>query len=615
MSRLEQQVRTAQKRLTSNLFFERLAITVLLSGGAWCTAILVVRLLGSDLILWHGAWITPVLAMLIAVFWTVAQRPAPLVAALTLDRAAGTKERLSTAFELLRLRSADDFARAAVADAERTAAKLSVPAHIRRVPPPLWPWSAAVLVAGLILAQFLPAFDLFGQQAAAAEQTDATLVRQERESISNLLTEQLGRMQERAEENPHLRDLVNQIEPLELPDHPGQTPEDVRREAVKKIDEIGAKLEQELAQARDNPANDLKRMLAQLNTAGSSQQKKSELEQALAAGDLQQARNELERMKEEMQEAAKNAEDPAAQQRLDQLAQQLEELARRLENMDTALHLQKELENRAGLSAEEAQKLLEEAAKADPKELEKALQQQLGDKLSAEQLQQIAKKIQQNQQAQKQLQQLAQQLSQASQACQQCQGGGESGQNAAQQGGNALGQAMGMLSDLELSEQLMNELSAQLSDLDQMRNRISQGEQGRNPLQRPSDAEMGSIGEQGPNEGLGYGERIGKETVPYRSDPTKAQTRFDSGTVIGQLLFDGPQVAGEARAEVLGAAASDVRVGLDAIERQSIPRQYHAALRTYFERYAGLVAERGGTLDLPPPPNSESGTNDSSPRD
>ncbi|MEW6251173.1 MAG: hypothetical protein AB1716_11035, partial [Planctomycetota bacterium] len=131
----------------------------------------------------------------------------------------------------------------------------------------------------------------------------------------------------------------------------------------------------------------------------------------------------------------------------------------------------------------------------------------------------------------------------------------------------------------------------QLSDLDKLSSRIGEGQcDGQGQGERMSD----QIGSQGPQYGLGMGEKIGKETTPYKRDPTKAKTRYDSAKVIGQYLFSGPQVGGQASAEAVSAGMAAIRDAQDAVDREEIPRQYEPVAKEYFERLAGLLKARNG---------------------
>ena len=589
MSMLDQQVGRARRRLSNNVFLQWLSVGVLLAGGLWTLAILVVRLFALPVPLVYGAWVAAVVAALFALIWTGVTRPSALHAAVTLDAAAGLKERLSTALLVRGL--ADPFARAAVNDAEKAASRLHVPAHIRHRPPALWPWSTAVVLVALILLWFMPTVDLLAKGSESESRVPRAVVEAEQRTIKAEFDERLNQLKELARENPDLKGVTEDLQPLELPDTPGMTPEDVRREAVKRIDAVSDKLQRELGATSENPLSEMKRRLGQLQPQGGDKST-AKLSEALAAGDLEGAKQALQSLAEQVQEAAQSASDPETQRRLAEMQEQLTRLADQVSKLSDTVQLQKELQNKAGLSEEQAKKLLDELAKMDPKQLVKELQKQLGGQgLSQQQIQQLAKKIQQNQQAKQACQKLAQSLAKAAQGAQQCNspGGASAG---ASNAANALSDAASQLSDLEMSEQLAKELEARLSDLDRLRDDVCQGNcQGDYPGGRPCNR----IGRQGPKAGLGLGSRIGKEKAAYQTDPTKAKTRFQGGTVIGQMLVDGPQVRGEASAEALTAAAAQVRDALDAIEREEVPRQYRKVLQEYFERLAGLVRAKQET--------------------
>jgi hypothetical protein len=272
------------------------------------------------------------------------------------------------------------------------------------------------------------------------------------------------------------------------------------------------------------------------------------------------------------------------------MEQDLAKLAEQISKLGDTTQIQKDLENKAGLSEEDAKKLLDQLKNMDPKQLQKELQKRLGDKATQQQVQQLAKKIQQNQAAQQACKNLAQQLAKASQACQQCQKPGQQGQGQSN-GTSALSSAADQLSELEMTEQMLGELQAQLADLDQARDNIGEGK-----CQGPGKGKPGDkIGEQGPQYGLGMGERIGKEASPHKFNPEKAKTRYEGGVVIGQVLVSGPQSRGEASDKVYDAALSEVRDAEDAVEQTNLPRQYHKSAKAYFEQLAGLLESRRAT--------------------
>ncbi len=594
MSLIENQIRHARRRLTQNVLFEWLTLGVLVAAGLWALSIVTLRLAGVDWSMWHGGWVALILAGLVTLVGTMMRQPSALRAAVVLDEAAGSRERLSTGLVLAR--SQDPFARAAVHDAEKLAGRIHVPTHIRHRSPQWWPWSATATLAALILAFFLPPVDLFADRAEQDAEVPREVVEAEREAIQVELERRIERMKQLAQNDESLKDITEDLEPLEMPDDPGVTPEDIRREAVKRIDDVRDKLQQQLETSEQDYTNEVKRMLSQLQRQKGNEAT-SKLAESLAAGDFQGAREALQQLAEQIQEAAEKTDDPAAQQKLQEMQEQFARLADQLTKLSDTAHLQKELTNKAGLSEKEAEELLKKLANTDPKQLQKELQKQLGDKnLSQQQLEELAKKIQQNQQARQACQNLAKQMAKASQACQQCNSPGSTSAGAAQ-ASNALSNAMSQMSQLEMTQSMMSELQANLSDLENFRDNVCRGGMCPNWGDGRRGQKGGRMGQQGPNYGLGLGERIGKEKTPHQLDPTKARTRYDSGTIIGTMLIDGPQIRGEANAEVLGAAEAEMRDATDAIERQDVPRQYNRVLQEYFERLAGLIRERQGGDD------------------
>jgi len=593
VSPLDQQIKRAHRRLAANVLWQQLALAILITAALWALTIIGVRLFGLDIQLGHGAWIAALAAVALALVRTAFARPTMLHAAIALDGAAGLKERLSTAFVIRR--DNDPFARAAVRDAESKAGRVHVPSHLHHRLPAVWPWSAATVCVALLLLWLMPTFEnLFADDRKPTELIPREEVLAEREAIQTEYEDLLNRTKELVQGNPQLARAVEDVKPLDMPDAPTSTPEDIRREAVKSIDDVRERLQRDMDSVGDDHLKALRNFLDKLEQPD-SQQASSELAKSLSEGNFDRAKQALRDMKQQLEESAKNTKDPESKQKLEQMQQQLNQLAKQINKLSDSVHVQKALENKAGLSAEAAKKLTEQLSKMDPKQLQKELQKQLGGKgMTQEQIQQLAKKIQQNKQTQQTLQQLAKSLSKAAQGCQQCSGPSSSGSGAAR-ASDAISNAMSQLSDLEMSEQMLNELQAQLSDWNQLRDSVCQG--GMCPGKGQGDRR--GIGLQGPNPGLGFGSRIGKERTPYQRDPTKAKTRYTGGVVIGTMLVDGPQVRGEATAEAIGTAEAEVRDALDAVEREDIPQQYQRVLREYFEHLAGLMREKQAAAEKP----------------
>lgn len=577
MSTVERQVRIARRRLLTNVLAEQAAWALLVAAAAWGLFVVVQRALSLEIPVAVGLSAAGLLAVVGTALLTWRHAVGRLEAAVAIDAAAGLKERVSTALAVAG--SGDPFAAAAVRDAEKVAAGVRVPAHIRYRAPQLWPWTTAVTLAAVLTHFLMPELNLLASAPKDQRPGDdeAAHVRQE---ITAAVDQQLQRVQQRVEENPSLAGLAEQLRELEIPESPTATPEDVRREAVKRIDNVSDRLREKLDTDQLRSLDEMKRQLARLE-APQGNDPASKLAADLSRGDLNSAQKRLEELKKQIQELADNA-DPEAAKQLADLAEKLESLSKQLEQLNDEQRLQKELENKAGLSEEQAKELLEKMAQMDPKQFEKELQNALAESgMTPEQIQQMAEKMLQSQQARESMLQMAQSLAQAASACQNAGDG-----DAAAQAMAALGAAAGQLSALEMADQLMQELQVQLAELDRLKQGACQGD----GLGPPDGGD--EIGQQGPQYGRGYGSRIGSERVAHQYQATRIQGQSQGGEIIGQMLVDAPMVRGEARTEVFDAVRSAVRDATDAIEREEVPRQYERTLRLYFERLAGLV-DRG----------------------
>lgn len=570
MSLLEQQVGRARRRLTAIAFVEHLSRGLLVAGGLWAAGVLVVRLAAWDVPLWRGGWMAIAAAAIFALAAALWRRPGPLGAAIVLDAAAGLKERLSTA--LVVQRSADAFAQAAVSDAERAAGRVHVPTHIRYRVPTLWPWSLATVGAAVLLAAFLPPLGVFGSERQAGPSVSPAEIEAEQRAIQTELDRQLDALQELARDNPNLKDAAEALTPLDPAPTPHLTPEDLRREAVKRLDAAGDKLRQELAAAEGSPAEPMRRMLEGLS-AKEGEQAGAKLSRALAEGDFDAAQGALAELQAQMEGLDAQAGDPAAQRQLGELRSQLDELAKQIEGLDNTLAMQKELENKAGLSEAQARELLEELAQLQPEQFQELLRERLSAAgLTPEQLRELAKCLAQQQQACGACRRLCNSLRNAAGTC------ATGSQPAGGAGGaaGALGDGAAVLAELGRAQQMRRDLARRLAELEKLRQCISRGQ-------------CGSASAGGTQYGFGHATSPATDMLPRAHSPTRARSRVQEGAILGSVLVDGPQRVGHATAEARQAAAAEVRDALDAIEREEVPPQYHKALREYFDRLAGLV--------------------------
>jgi len=585
MSILDQQVRRTHRRLTSNVMLRRAAWGVLVAAVAWGVIILVERLFVLGVPLGISAGLAAAFGLLITVIGTYRARVDQLSAAVVLDEATGLKERISTA--LTCRNDSDPFAQAAVHDAERLAGGVHVPKHVPYRAPSMWPWSVATLVAALILFQFMPTLDLLAAEEVRADDSQHEAALEARQEVEVALKRQVDRVKQRLEDKPGMEGLKNELAELELPDEPTRTPEDVRREAVKRIEKVADKLKERMDEGKLNALEQLKRELAKLETP-KGDDASSKLAEALASGDMESARKAMGDLKKQLEEAAKTN-DPATQAKVAEMKKKLDDLSKKLEQLGDQKKLAKDLQNKGRLSEEQAKKLLDKLKGMDQKQLAEAVKKALQDSgMTQKQIQEMAKKIAQNQQMQQQLKSMAQAMAQAAKACQQCQNASQGQQGAGQAMQSAMQSAMGQLSEMEMAEQMMNELEAQMAELEDLKAGVCEG----NGQGNGKEGDPNNIGNQGPQAGRGYGARIGKQRGAHQYKKTKAKTRTKGGQIIGQFFVDGPQIKGESNAEATDAVNSALRDAEDAVERDDVPQQYHRVVQSYFDRLAGLMSKR-----------------------
>jgi hypothetical protein len=582
MSPVDERVRQAQGRLNLNLFLDWLTRAVTVALAIWLLLLIAQRLLvfaAERPVLLTSAAVALAVGLGVLFFGLVRHWIRRAQAALALDEAAHLKERLSTALSIRTDPHA--FARAACEDAERTARGLRVTQLFPFRRPRTLPAGAAMAVVAALVWLFLPPLNLLAKSEEAAseeQQVTAEQDRREREAIEQRYNEEIEKLKELQRQSPPLAGLELALDPLDLPPDAPQRPEDVRRDAMQKLDELADQLKEQRAAGNLAMLEELQRQLKGLEQLEGNDLA-AQLSRALAQGDLGAARQQLEQLAKQL-EAAAQSDDPQQRQLARELQEQLQELAQKLNQVADNKRLQKELENKAGLNEEQAKKLLEQLQKpgADPQQIQQQLQQQLGDKLSKEELERLAKKIAQNQQAQQQLKQLAQQLQKACQACE----GAQAGQPGQQQALDAaMAGATDQLSDLEMAQQMMQDLQMRIAQLDQARDQIGRGAPNANPSEPPGGtADFGQLGRgQGPNS---------QQRAPHQTTPDRLDNELSPGQIIGQTLIDlppGDQEAEAARGEAIAAA---LRAYQDPVQREQIPQQYRAALKHYFERIAGL---------------------------
>lgn len=524
---------------------------------------------------------------LATILWARAGRPTEVELAVLVDGRLGLKERLSTA---LAVRDrADPFARAAVEDAVRTASDRAVRERAGRAFPVRAgreSWFAAVAVA-LATAAFLllPQGDLFrreappDQAALAAIRTDADAAMDE--------------ILRKVEENPALAAELRQKGELgdaaPRPDdravEPKASPEEAKREAIRRMNELQRKLE-EIAKGEQAMATEsLKRQLQKLESLDSiGDAEVKELADALQQGDFAAAKAALEKMREE---AAKktDAEKQELEQKLNRLAEQIGQLAENREAVEEALR-------KAGLDP---------AVAANPEALKQAIES--AKNLTEAQKDQLKKAMQSQEAAQQKLKELEQGLKECASGM--CQGGqkdgggkkpGSQGNQGQQPGGDQPGQSgqpggegaggmEAMLSELEMAQQMADAAEAAANEAESQSQSMGEG-LGQMAGACKSDSESNEVGMiDGVRQG-GRG-RAGGGKTPTAPTPTgtklsKEKTKLQKGDIIARQLVEGEVEIGEATIP-LAPAEGEVDASIEGgVSEDRVPTHLKDVHKHYF---------------------------------
>jgi hypothetical protein len=541
MNEIRQILKLASRRLEFSAYLGRLHLVATIVAAV----AFVLMLVAAPLVPWF--WVGPVmlaLALGIAALVWMRRRLGELRVAVAVDERLKLQEKLSTA---LHCRGRDDaFAQAAIEDAVSTARDRRTHERVRRLfrvgAPAGW-WMSPLIVLLVIMAWFVRPLDMFRREATQAP--DVIQAKQEAEQSVEAVVKAI---EEKPALSRELSDMLGELSRDGVNFDAERHPEEVKREAIKKVTDINRRLDDILNGERGKTAEALDRKLSKLK---SEDGQAKALSDALAKGDFKAAQAALKQMmdkinngeldKQQQEELAKQLKDIAKQ--LDQLANQQEQLAEALKQ--------------AGMDPQLAQ---------NAQALQQALQnnQNLNDQ-QKQQLQQMA-------QAQQAAAGMCQGLGQACQQMAQGMQDGQMGQmGEGQQGMNQ------QLNQLEQMQMLLQEAQAAASQCQGMCQGLGQG------LGMQQAMQQWKQGGAFNNAGQGRGGRAPIAPTPTGTKMVKADTKLTSeGDIIARQIFDGPQVRGESQAE-MRQVVRKVDEGYDeATNEEDLPRRYHEAQLHYF---------------------------------
>lgn len=498
-------------------------------------------------------------ALVSAVIWSVSRVRRGGAVARELDERAGLRESLSTA--LCVAGSDDPWSRAAVAQAERVAAGVSVSRAIPVEAPAYWPApAAAVAIAGLALV--LPAPDLRGLfTPAASGPAPAELAVVEARAEVDEAVRSLEEEARRLGVELGLEDLTESGE-IGAPDE--LTPEAIRAEAVKKLTKLTDTLAEKLDTPEQRAAEAIGAQLQRLRQPGPGPAQ--DLARAMARGEFGKARDELSELAEQLRSGELGEEDRAKlAEQMENLSAQLEALAERQGDLERALR-------EGGLSAEQAAKLAQQLA-ADPGALKQAMEQMQG--LSESQRQQLAELAQRAASSSQAAQSMSNAMSQMASAMSGQGQQGMSGEMSAAM--DALGD---QLSQMEMAQGELASMRAMLASAQGQCKGLCEGSAPGLGEWGAGDSQREGSGSGGP--GRGHGASPDARETSVTTTSARSAVKTTDGPIIGSTLVYESQVRGESRAAFAAAARSATASASDAIESMRVPREYERAVMRYF---------------------------------
>lgn len=594
MSEIEKSARQAQQRLFINRWLSALGWSVAGAAGLFIVAVCIERSLallqdGGRFYGWLGLGLLAG-ALISSAVWAWLTRENLILAASRLDEAAGLKERISTG--LFCVSSKDPFARAVVSDAEQISRGLPVKHHLPVRVPDSAPWAGATTVAAMLFFWLFPVLDLTGKQ----EQQQQAAQRQDRVERATAVLKPLvaPSLKKLREANPELKKELDDLEMLK--DAKLETPADLRQEMMKKVEQIGQKLEQKAQNAELAKVEEFKKMMNRLANEQKSDTPVGELSKSLAKGDFTSAQEALKKIQEQLSKEAKT---PEEKQKAEQMKQELQKLSEKLDQIAREDRKMREQLAKSGLNDEEIKQAMEKLAQKDLEGLKKQLEEK---GLSKEQAEQLAQQMKKKCDAAGLASKLAQGLSKTA---------GNSGQmpGDGQESLEGLVEAGEQLSELEAMEQELNQLKASMGQVNAMKNKIGKACSQCNGTGMCNGKACSSCQGSGMGSGLGSGQgqggpgRLGQgeggiaevEETSFSTVQRKAKVNTQAGSIISRQEFeDGEQFKGEVSKEFTEAVISAQREVADNIANEKIPRPYQRSVSEYFKRTQEDVKKPAG---------------------
>ncbi len=514
---------------------------------------------------------TGVACIVIAFVWTLVALADKKAVARRVDEGANLKEALSTAIYIEN--ATDPWSKATIESASRSARGVRLSQAVPIQPPRFWPVPLALGLALAVVFIALPRMDVMGwYQAATAKQENERNIIEVKAQVDDA-KKKIEEMVNKLSLEPESPDANADAEKPEPTD-----PEAIRRAAVKELTKLSDRLEQLKQGEKGQKLEALKDKLSQLQKPGDEL---ADLSKALQAGDFKQAKAELMKLQEQAQSGNMSEEDKQKlAEQFEKLAEQMEKLAQNKEELEKKLA-------EAGLDPK--------LASASPEELKEALKD--AQNLSEEQKKKIEEACKNQSECQNSMEAMAGACQSAAQSLSEQGEGSQAGQMGEM--GEQLSELEQLAMEMEMADAALSECKSQMQSLckgscegDGL-GECAGGMDGTKPW-APGYSQQAGMGSGGP--GRGQGGQPGESAADFDTVKKKAIGAQGDGPIVGSRLVEGESIKGESKAAFSQVVATADQAATEAIEQNTIPREFHEAIKSYF----GTLKEKSGGQPVAP---------------
>lgn len=511
--------------------------------------------------LWTGAG-----CAVLAMIWTMFTLADKKAVARRVDEGANLKEAISTAIYIEH--ATDPWSKATVESASRSARGVRLSHAVPIQPPRFWPVPLALGLALAVVFLAVPRMDVMGwYKTATAKKEDERKTIEVKAQVDDA-KKKIEEMVNKLALEPETPDASAEAEKPEPTD-----PDAIRRAAVKELTKLSDRLEQLKQGEKGQKLDALKEKLGQLQKPGDEL---ADLSKALQAGDFKQAKAELMKLQEQAQSGNMSEEDKKkVAEQFEKLAEQMEKLAENKEELEKKL-------SEAGLDPK--------LANASPEELKEALKN--AENLTQEQKEKLEEACKNQSECENAMESMAGACQSAAESLSEPGEGSKAGEMGEM--GEQLSELEQLAMEMEMTDAAISECQSQMKSLckggqceGEGMGECAGGMEGTKPWAPGYSQNLGN-GSGGP--GRGQGGQPGESAADFETVKKKAIGAQGDGPIVGSRLVEGESIKGESKAAFSQVVATADQAATEAIEQNTIPREFHEAIKSYF----GTLKEKSG---------------------